>query len=171
MSLPPISVRALANAFIAIHVAEGTWDPHPLTHMRVQKLCFIADGYHLARRETALTHERPELWPQGPVFSDLYHALQHRGHRPLVHPVPLIPGDRELDRHGDLFEGVRTVNRMFLTVSTFGLSDLAHRPGSAWKRAAEAHGFRCPKGTTIPDALIQAQFTAFSADEAVALAA
>ena len=64
-------VRAVANFFLDQAQEEG----QKLDHMKLQKLAYIAHGWHLAITGEPLFHERVEAWPYGPVIPDLYHEL------------------------------------------------------------------------------------------------
>lgn len=49
----------------------------PMTAMKLQKLCYYAQAWHLVWEEQALYGNRIEAWANGPIIPDLY-AL-HRG--------------------------------------------------------------------------------------------
>ncbi|MGL5829365.1 MAG: Panacea domain-containing protein [Angustibacter sp.] len=77
--------------------------------MKVQKLCYYAQAWHLVWEERPLFSERIEAWANGPIMPDLY--AQHRG-KFLVKagdfpgdPHQLDSGEREsidlvLDQYG-----------------------------------------------------------------------
>jgi uncharacterized phage-associated protein len=43
-----------------------------LSNLKLQKLCYYAQGCHLAMFDEPLFHERIEAWMHGPVVPDLY---------------------------------------------------------------------------------------------------
>lgn len=49
----------------------------PMTAMKLQKLCYYAQAWHLVWEEQPLFGERFEAWANGPVCPDLY--VLHRG--------------------------------------------------------------------------------------------
>lgn len=71
----------------------------PMSAMKLQKLCFYANGYHLAWEERPLFEEPFEAWANGPVAPDLYAC--HRGQFQvqagdiLGNPDALDAGERE----------------------------------------------------------------------------
>lgn len=56
------------------------------TNLKLQKLCYYAQGFQLALYGEPLFSEKIYAWQYGPVVKDLYHALQDYGHQPI--PVP-----------------------------------------------------------------------------------
>lgn len=154
------SVLAVANLFIRIGLEEPHADACEMTHMRVQKLCYRAYGHHLHAYGAPLCEERPEIWPRGPGFMNLYLALQHAGRKPVralittPYGTPMVAPDR---READF---LRRVADHYRRTTSLNLAGLAHAPGGAWQRAAESHAYRCPMGSLVPDALIRAEFAA-----------
>lgn len=56
------------------------------TTMKLQKLLYYCQGWHLAWDGEALFGERIEAWANGPVVRDIYDL--HRGTFRLNHPLP-----------------------------------------------------------------------------------
>jgi uncharacterized phage-associated protein len=50
-----------------------------LSNLKLQKLVYYAQGFHLALHDEPLFRERIEAWAHGPVVPDLYHALKKFG--------------------------------------------------------------------------------------------
>lgn len=72
------------------------------TTMKLQKLLYYCQGWHLAWDAEPLFEERIEAWANGPVVRDIYDL--HRGSFHLHHPLPdkwdadrtrLTPDERE----------------------------------------------------------------------------
>ena len=82
------SAFAVANSFLALAKKDGI----EITPLKIQKLVYIAHGYHLAltRREehpdgVPLVHdEAVEAWTFGPVFPSLYHEFKVFGKDPIT---------------------------------------------------------------------------------------
>lgn len=49
----------------------------PITTMKLQKLCYYSQAWHLVWDEEPLFHEKIEAWANGPVVRELFNA--HRG--------------------------------------------------------------------------------------------
>lgn len=48
----------------------------PMSHLKLQKLLYYCDAYHLAYFQRELLTERFEAWVHGPVCPSLYHRLK-----------------------------------------------------------------------------------------------
>lgn len=58
---------------VAAYVLESQG---PMTHMKLQKLCYYSQAWHLAWDGVPLFPERIEAWANGPVVPVLYEALR-----------------------------------------------------------------------------------------------
>jgi len=57
-----------------------------MSNLKLQKLVYYAQGFHLAILDTPLFSERIEAWEHGPVCVDLYHHYKGLGSTPI--PIP-----------------------------------------------------------------------------------
>jgi uncharacterized phage-associated protein len=57
-----------------------------ISNLKLQKLCYYAQGFHLALFGRPLFEERIEAWQHGPVVPDLYHA--YKGYAAGAIPAP-----------------------------------------------------------------------------------
>jgi len=55
-----------------------------ISHMKLQKLVYFAQGYYLALFGKSLFPEAIEAWPHGPVCPRLYHSLKVYGSSPIA---------------------------------------------------------------------------------------
>jgi uncharacterized phage-associated protein len=93
-----------------------------MTAMKLQKLCYYAQAWHLVWEEQPLFPERIEAWANGPIMPDLYAA--HRGQfRVSAH---LIGGDAN-KLTADQAECVNIVLGHYGQFSPHQLSDMTHR--------------------------------------------
>lgn len=54
-----------------------------ITHLKLQKLCFYAQAWHVAKTATPLVSGDFEAWKRGPVHPELYQRLKQFGDRPI----------------------------------------------------------------------------------------
>jgi uncharacterized phage-associated protein len=71
-----ISAHDVARYFLSL-ADEDAGDA--ITNMKLQKLAYYAQGFHLAMYGEPLFPEAIEAWPHGPVVPDLYHAYKACG--------------------------------------------------------------------------------------------
>ncbi|MBX2834978.1 MAG: DUF4065 domain-containing protein [Micavibrio sp.] len=62
---------AVANYF----VQKGMDESIPISPMKVQKLVYIAHGWHLALLDEPLIEDKVGAWPFGPVIGSIYKAF------------------------------------------------------------------------------------------------
>lgn len=58
-------------------------DADSISNMKLQKLLYYAQGFHLALFDIPLFPEPIEAWAHGPVVPDVYHRLKHFGSKPV----------------------------------------------------------------------------------------
>jgi uncharacterized phage-associated protein len=57
-----------------------------ISNLKLQKLLYYAQGFHLAVFDAPLFSESIEAWTHGPVVPDLYHEYKDYGARPIPPP-------------------------------------------------------------------------------------
>ena len=120
-----------------------------LTPMKIQKLVYIAHGWHLALLDRPLIRERVEAWRWGPVIEVLYHEFKGFAKQPItrrardyyggdlfaierqVPEIHFVGGDADrtralLDRVWDVYGGLTATQ----------LSRMTHQEGTPWRDAA-----------------------------------
>ena len=129
------SAKAIANYFLS------EYGKHGITPLKMQKLVYLAHGWHLAFHDEALIDdEYAEAWQYGPVFSSLYHEFKHRGRGPIIDPATevdfedfkeTIPKVRRSDERTSRL--LDEVWKVYGERSGLELSRITHRPGSPWE--------------------------------------
>lgn len=83
LAMSEITVFDVANYFLSrIELEDGSL----MTHLKLQKLCYYAQGWHLAFDDVPMFNEGFEAWVHGPVCPDLWHEYKDYGFNPI--PVP-----------------------------------------------------------------------------------
>jgi uncharacterized phage-associated protein len=79
------SVFDVANYILEISKEDPTDEEYELiSHMKLQKLIYYCQGFHLALCDKPLFHEPIEAWRHGPVCPALYHNLKYLGSLPVT---------------------------------------------------------------------------------------
>ena len=86
------SAKAIANYFLGLADAEKK----PISHLKIQKLVYIAHGWYLAiKGEPLVGDEYAEAWQYGPVFPSLYHEFKIHGSGHITEPaMDYVPGSQ-----------------------------------------------------------------------------
>jgi uncharacterized phage-associated protein len=119
--------ETIANYFIGTGIAEG----NPVTHMKLQKLIFIAHGLCLALLDRPLVNEQPEAWAYGPVIKSLYRKLKNNGNNSIE--TSLNDGIN-LDNFLEIKNILAGVWNAYKNVSAIELSAITHVSGSPWSQ-------------------------------------
>jgi uncharacterized phage-associated protein len=93
------SAEAVARYFLWLAASEP--EEEPVTHMRLQKLLYYAQGWSLGTTDRPLFDGNIEAWPHGPVAADLYSTFSRWTSDPVPHHearegLELLPSERAL---------------------------------------------------------------------------
>ena len=77
---PTYAARDVARYFMALADPED----NDISNLKLQKLCYYAQGIVSAMRGSPLFRERVEAWDHGPVVPVLYHEYKGCGATPLA---------------------------------------------------------------------------------------
>lgn len=134
------SAYAIANAFIQKAMDGGLPNLSP---MKLQKLMYFAQAWHLQIVDKPLMDDNFARWQHGPVVPAIYHEFKAYGYKPITHMATTLSVDQ-----GGYTMNVPTIpredkstwNLIDAIVKKYGhidgpaLSNLTHLPGSAWAK-------------------------------------
>lgn len=80
------TARDVANYFLALADANADGDGEGITHLKLQKLVYYAQGFSLAAHGRPLFNEPLEAWQHGPVQPGLFAAYAQHGRAPIPAP-------------------------------------------------------------------------------------
>ena len=108
----------IANAFVKMSDPESG---DVLTNLKLQKLVYYAQGFHLAMYNTPLFTDPIVAWEHGPVVVDLYHKLKdYRASQVAIDgPLSLELTEQQLDLLGK-------INDIFGQFSAWKLRNMTH---------------------------------------------
>src|SRR5580698_3002223 len=115
--------KALEIAKLFIRLAAQEEEPEFLTHLRVQKLLYYAQGWHLAMKGAPLFPEPLKAWKHGPVIREVYDHFRGHGFRAIPksqgNSTELIPAEAQ-----DFVQSIWAGYRGF---SALRLREMTHR--------------------------------------------
>ena len=114
----------IADYFISVANETGSY----LSNLKLQKLLYYAQAWHLAFYEMPLFEEDFEAWIHGPVIPSLYEQYQTFGWRPILKEVQKPPFSEEL--HSFLEE----VTEEYFILDALELEMMTHRE-APWIKA------------------------------------
>jgi len=138
----------MANVFdiCAFFIKEGLKE-HPISHIKLQKLLYFAQGIHLGAFEgKPLFNNRIEAWKFGPVVPDVYHnKFKHFGNNPIRRDnLDIVLGIDFLDRvkrlDTDKLPFLNDIWETYKNFSPFELVQMTHVKGSPWYEIFETQG-------------------------------
>lgn len=110
-----------------ILLASGEDESELMTPMRLQKLLYYAQGWHLAYKDAPMFDESIEAWPWGPVIPTIYHQFKQYG-RAGIEGKDV--GDFDLSESEKRFVG--NVWDTYKGFSAIRLSEMTHKE-PPWK--------------------------------------
>jgi uncharacterized phage-associated protein len=110
------TVADVAHYFLAI---QGDEDGE-ITNLKLQKLVYYAQGFHLAIFDKPLFAEKIKAWEHGPVVPQLWYGYKEWGAKPLPKPSTVPVFDKATQ---DLLDDVSGVYGQF---SAWRLRELSH---------------------------------------------
>lgn len=114
-----ISAQEVAKYFL--YIAEAN-DDQEMSNLRLQKLLYYAQGFHLALHDKVLFPERIMKWEHGPVVPEVYHAYKRYGNTPI--PFTEVEIDQFDQQAKDVLDEVYVVYGQY---SASALRNMTHR--------------------------------------------
>lgn len=125
-----------------------------LTNMRVQKLLYYCQGWHLAETGSPLFDESIEAWVHGPVVRGVYGQLRPYGAN-VIDPKDL--GGYEADPTDAEERFIVSVWNTYKDYSTTSLRDMTHRE-TPWRTARRGIADDAPSEAEIGHESMAAYF-------------
>lgn len=122
--MPAISPNAVADYFIRFSHEVGD----PITNLKLQKLVYYAQAWHLALKGERLIATRFEAWVHGPVCVPLYQRFRRYSWNPIGESVEKPELSAEVEKH------LREVMEVYGGMSAWDLERLTHAE-EPWQKA------------------------------------
>lgn len=123
----------IAYAFVKKGIDEGKF----VTQMKLQKLVYFAQGYHLAKYHTPLIKENFQAWLYGPVIPEIYKDFKLYGSQPITDTAFFMPSDPEKAPYLLDTEAADTINYTWEVLKDFSamsLSNWTHQSNTPWAK-------------------------------------
>ena len=145
----PYPALVVANEFLRL----GEKDKVPTDPMKLQKLVYLAHGWHLAFLGTPLIQEGIEAWRYGPVVPSLYRKFKDFRSNPITGPIDATVQNIGLEDK----RLIRAVWDKYKGNTSIELSMYTHEAGYAWELSRRGHE-QDWSSPDIPNALILDEF-------------
>jgi len=123
-----ISAINVANAFISFTEPEKG---DLISNLKVQKMLYYVQGYHLALYDDRFFNEEIIAWQYGPVVPDVYHYFKTYGSSALP-----LPNSFDFDIFDEnKLSLIKEVNDVYGQYSALKLMDMTHQE-APWKNTA-----------------------------------
>lgn len=149
---------AIANGFYGLAIQSNS---PGFTHMKIQKLVYIAHGWNLGITGDPLIDESVLAWRYGPVVQSVWDQYKEFGRSPIDRPARSLryggsPEEPQVNAEDKWT--VAMISRMWDVyggLNAMQLSSMTHRPGSPWHTVAQEFDFELSFGVVIPDETIR----------------
>ena len=145
----------VANYF----VQKGVDEKRPIDNMKVNKLVYLAHGWHLGFNGNPLIRERVEAWQYGPVVRSVYDAFKEYGKHNIVKQADTGMGTKtdeiKNDADPETIQILDAIWNCYRERSALQLSKLTHEKDSPWDKALKTAGRVGPFGVVIEEKEIE----------------
>ena len=113
----------IAKYFIWLANETGSY----ISNLKLQKLVYYSQAWHLALHDQALFDEDFEAWVHGPVIPGLYHSYKHFGWKPIQEEITLDLPEATLSY-------LKEVADEYFACDAYELEQMTHAE-APWQRA------------------------------------
>ena len=115
-----------------IHYGAADSAPGDLSNLKLQKLLYYAQGWHMALKDQPLFPDEIQAWSHGPVINNLYHRFKHFGSGDVM-PEP-TSGFQWADIDGDTTDLLIEVWEKYAQFSAWKLRNMTHEE-APWRES------------------------------------
>jgi len=113
-----------------------------LTHLKIQKLLYFADGVNLAVNGTPLFKEKIYAWPHGPVVREVYEKLSCNGREEIKFTEDNFSKIQEMNENNDLYDLLVSVYNSYAGYTAWQLREKSHVVGGPWQVTVDTKGMQ-----------------------------
>jgi uncharacterized phage-associated protein len=104
-----------------------------ISHLKLQKLLYYAQGFYLAMKRQPLFPEKIFAWNHGPVVSEIYHKYKGNGNNPLFTDQEFT--DAAIPE--EVKEFIHEIYQVFGQFSAWRLREMTHNEPT-WKNTPQS---------------------------------
>ena len=121
----------IAYAFVKKGIDEGKF----VTQMKLQKLVYFAQGYHLTKYNAPLIKESFQAGKYGPVVPEIYVDFKLYGSKLITDTASFIPSETDQKRYlldNTAIDSIQYTWNVLKDYSAMALSNWTHQPQTPW---------------------------------------
>ena len=113
-----------------------------LTHLKIQKLLYFADGIALAVTDKPLFSEKIYAWPHGPVIKEVYDVLKANGREEIAFDKNNLKTINEINNDSELSNILETTYDNYAGYTAWQLREKSHVAGGPWQVTVDTKGMQ-----------------------------
>lgn len=111
-----------------------------LTHLKVQKLLYFADGVNLAVNDKPLFKEKIYAWQHGPVVKEVYEKLKVNGNKDIAFDEKNYETIKKINDNSAIYEILVSVYNSYAGYTAWQLREKSHVAGGPWQVTVDTKG-------------------------------
>lgn len=104
-----------------------------LTHLKIQKLLYYAEGINLAVTGDSLFKEKIYAWPHGPVVKEVYELLHSNGKKEISFNQQEWETIEKINDNIELYDVLVTTYDSYAGYTAWQLREKSHVAGGPWQ--------------------------------------
>lgn len=113
-----------------------------LTHLKIQKLLYYADGLNLAINGNPLFKEKIYAWPHGPVVREVYEKLSSYGRNEINFDITEFAKIQKMNSDNNLYNLLVSVYDNYAGYTAWQLREKSHVVGGPWQITVDTKGMQ-----------------------------
>lgn len=113
-----------------------------LTHLKIQKLLYYAEGVSLAALDQSLFSDKIYAWPHGPVIKNVYDELWSYGKSEIPFDDKQWEKIKKMNENSELFGILQTVYDNYAGYTAWQLREKTHVVGGPWQVTVDNKGMQ-----------------------------
>ncbi len=126
-----------------MYVDNDNYDVYEgLTHLKIQKLLYFAEGVSLAVDDKSLFKEKIYAWPHGPVVKEVYEKLNSNGRKEIEFDEKNFPKIKEINKNNSTYNLLVSVYDSYAGYTAWQLREKSHVVGGPWQITVDTKGMQ-----------------------------